>query len=246
MGAVRRGCRAAAATGLVFTTLLAGRVEAQEIVLTGPLSPGSAEEPCYPAIPAVWEWSYWTTAGTSLERDDPVGRSSHAVFGAGVDLTTQIARYRGFPSGSYYSRSRGDAELRTGPWIAGATALPGGLVEGGLKLHLGGVYHASWGTFDSRVGLGDAAFVEGRSPHAVVTVGYGVRSVLARYHRSDPHCELSQRARRGAEASIFRLAVTRRQSLLEPERHEWQLGIEVSPTLFLPPYSWWRLAGGPP
>jgi hypothetical protein len=230
---------------VVFGLLLAGQAEAQEILITGPLGGGVPEPPCYPAIPATWEWSYWSMVGASLQRDERARRSSHASYGMGVELTTELGRYRGFPSGSCYSRSRGDAELRAGPWLSGAAALPGGLVEGGLKLHLGGVYHASWGTFDLRAGLGNAAFAEGRSPHAVATVTYGVRSVLARYHLGDPHCELPQVARPVANASVVRLSVTRRLSLLDPDRQEWQLGVEVSPTFFLPPYSWWRLAGGP-
>lgn len=170
------------------------------------------------------EWSYFTSAG--------IGRA--ASLGAGIEGSFGVLRWKGFPSG--YSHDL--AELRVGIFGHGATRLAGGYVEGGLLFDVSSRYHASWGTFTMRVGAGYGSFDERRAPQGSVTVLYGVRSVLSKYgSRYVPHWY--------HEASLARLFATHRRGL-RGEGHEWIFGIELSPTFFLPPISWWRLAGGPP
>lgn len=68
--------------------------------------------------------------------------------------------HSGFPSDEY-GRRLGRAEVRAGFWLSGATRQDGGLVEGGLKLHWGALYHASFGTFDGDSARGLEAFATG-------------------------------------------------------------------------------------
>ena len=170
------------------------------------------------------EYTYLTSAGYTPRA---------GVFGLGAEASLPFVRWRGFPAG--YSGSHARSELRTGLFAFGATRLGGGLVEGGLLADVSGIYHASWGTFSARIGGGYGLY---EHPHAAVTLLYGVRSALYRYgHRSVPHWF--------TEASVARLFVTHRRAVRE-EGNEWVFGIELSPTFFLPPVTWWRLAGGPP
>ncbi len=170
-----------------------------------------------------------------------------ATFAIGSEITWAVLRYHGFPSGAY-GGSHGDAELRVGPWALAATRVSdhgGGLVEGGFKVHDGGTYHASWGTFDLRVGAGYGAFPTssgmGRAPHATFTLGYGVNSAINRYR--------SWGYGRPADlfpATVARLVLTLRRSLEPVAASEIFVGVELSPTFFAPPVTWWRIAGGPP
>lgn len=160
-------------------------------------------------------------------------------FGLGAEIAWVVARYHGFPSGSYHG-AHGDAEVAVGAWGAASTRGDRGLVEGGLKLHDGGGWHASWGTFDLRVGAGYARFGEGRAGHAVATLAYGVRSALFRYDdRRAAH------ALRG-KTDVARLFATYRRALDGSSASEIVLGIELSPTFFFAPTTWWRVGGGPP
>jgi hypothetical protein len=182
------------------------------------------------------EGSFWTAAGVSRVSDH-----SRSELGIGTDVTFSLAHYHGFPSGAY-GGSHGDAEIRAGAWfLAALTGVhdQGALVEGGLEVIDGGGWHSSWGTFDLRVGGGYGSFTGERRAHAVATLGYGVRSDLSRYgwHRR-PNWP-----RHFAEASIARVVFTVRRT---SEASEIVLGIELSPTFFLPPVTWWRIAGGPP
>lgn len=237
-----RLCRGFAALALL---LIASRGRTQEILLTGPLAPPT---PSYwvGAVPAQLEWSYWTAGGLVRTRAERTSRIGGSV-GLGAEWTLEVLRYHGFPSG-YYGRKKGDAELRAGPWMYGATRSAGGLLEGGLKLHLGGIYHASFSTWDLRLGAGYGAFEKGRTPHASATLGMGVRSALGRYppHRREVYRDTPAKPSLLGEASVARVVVTLRQAFDAERSREWVLGVELSPTFLLPPYGLMRFAGGPP
>ncbi|MGZ3455069.1 MAG: hypothetical protein ACXVEF_36030 [Polyangiales bacterium] len=184
------------------------------------------------------EGSFWTAGGVS----HVPGHESLGAFGIGTDVTLALARYHGFPSGAY-GGGHGDAEIRGGIWGLGTitgVSDQGALIEGGVEVIDGGGYHASWGTFDLRVGAGYGSFTGSRSAHGVVTLGYGVRSDLSRYRwwRHRPRWPESY-----GEASIARLVFTVRRT---SDTSEILIGMELSPTFFLPPVTWWRIAGGPP
>lgn len=172
------------------------------------------------------EWTYATTAG--------YGRTP--VLGVLTEGSLPVLRWRGFPSG--YSGSHARSELRVGVFASGATRLAGGFVEGGLLFDVSSRYHASWGTFTLRVGAGYGTLLDERHPTGSITALYGVRSVLSKYGgRHVPSWY--------HEASIARLFGTYRRALRD-DGYELVFGIELSPTFFMPPVTWWRLAGGPP
>jgi hypothetical protein len=227
---------------LALTSALSAPCQGQEVFITGPLR---SPPPRYFAesVPARFEWTYWVAVG-ALSSD---ARSSlGALGGLGGELTVEVLRYHGFPSG-YYGGPRGDAELRVGPWVSAVTRSEGGLVEGGLKLHFGGVYHASFGTWDLRLGAGYGAFDPERTPHVTATLAYGVRSVRARYakDRVDFYLDEPPRPASFAEASVARPFLTLRRAFDDAANRELSLGVELSPTFFFPP-SRTRLLGGPP
>jgi hypothetical protein len=187
-------------------------------------------------VPRGLEATYFTSAGYASANS--AGKRAHpAVFAAGVELTGSGFRWRGFPSG--YSGAHARSELRYGAYLMGGTRIYGGLVEGGAVLDVTSLYHASWGTFTLRGGAGYGAFPDERATYASATMIYGVRSVLAHFGG----CRTAGRAI--PEASVARLFATHRRAFRE-EAFEWVFGIELSPTFFLPPVTWWRLAGGPP
>jgi hypothetical protein len=96
------------------------------------------------SIPARSESVYWTSLGFRPA-------SPRWMAGIGAELTWELLEYEGFPADD----GRGwPAEVRAGPWAAGSLRGADGLVEGGLKVHGGGVRHASRGRFDLRAGLG--------------------------------------------------------------------------------------------
>lgn len=182
-------------------------------------------------VPRTFEGSYFVSAGFGKRAP---------LFGLGFEFSQPVFGWRGFPSGYGHDRS----ELRYGTWVFGGTRVDGGLVEGGMLLDVSSRYHASWGTFTVRGGAGYGAFPNERDGYGVVTFAYGVRSVLARYshegacHRGSPDKPL-------AEASLARLFATYRRAF-QHDGFEWVFGVELSPTFFWPPLTWWRVAGGPP
>lgn len=190
------------------------------------------------AAPAKFEWSYWAAGGALL---GGARRSAGASAGIGTELTLGLAQYRGFPSG--VPSTANQAELRAGPWFAAATQQDGGLIEGGVKLHVGAVYHASWGTYELRAGAGYGAFPDGRAFHWAATFAWGVRSVPKRYTLRG-FCDPVPERATFAEASIARLLVTYRRAF-DDAGHQLLIGIELSPTFLLPPYGGARLSGGP-
>jgi hypothetical protein len=215
-----------------------GTVCAQEIELIRPLKPTTTRL-VIEAIPAEWEWVYWASAGAS--RVEP--ETWRAIGAIGAELTFGAMTYRGFPSGPY-GAGRGKGQLRVGPWAAASTRNDGGVVEGGLTLDWGAVYHASFGTFDARLGGGYGAFAESRHPHGVITLAYGVRSAQPRYQNRDS-VEPRPTTSIVAMASVARLFVTYRRALPDGAGSELGIGLELSPSFLLPPYSWFRLLGGP-
>jgi hypothetical protein len=204
----------------------------------------SVRESCPQALihevnPARLEWAYWIAAGAVRGQDAPWS----AVGGIGAELTLGVLTYRGFPATGGPWAGRG--EVRIGPWLAAATRREGGLLEGGPKLHLGGIYPPSWGTFDLRLGAGLGAFAEGRAANLSATMLWGTRGVLGRHTARSP-CSPRAAPRDWAEASVLRLFVSHRRTIDAPIDSETAVGLELSPTLLLPPYSCYRLLGGAP
>jgi len=216
------------------TVLLAAPVPRSERVARNHSAASCVDLALVDATPAKLEWSYWASGGILVN-------SSGANAGLGGELTFGIAQYRGFPSGPYGRAAR--AELRAGPWAAASTWRGGGLVEAGLKLQLGAVYHASWGTYDLRVGSGYGAFSEGRAQHASVVFAWGVRSVPSRYTQRS-FCAPAPSPRAVAEASVARIFLAYRRTF-DGVSNQVLVGIELSPTFLFPPYGGSRLSGGP-
>jgi len=167
-----------------------------------------------------------------------------ASVGWGFELTTGLLQYRGFPAGVLYRGRFREAEVRGGVWGVFAVRPGGGLLEGGLKLHWGALYHASFGTWELRAGSGYGAFGNERSPHLSFTFAYGIRSALDRYSERGA-CSPPPVPRSFGMASVARLFVTYRLSVRDSDLSELVIGVELSPTFLLPPYSWLRLGGGP-
>lgn len=208
--------------------------------------------PCLPppsrsVVPACAEWAWWVSGGGSSIRrvDRERDARAYATFAIGTELTFGVLRYHGFPSGAY-GGARGLAEVRAGPWIAAATRSSGALVEGGVKVHDGGTFHPSWGTFDLRVGAGYGRWPEGRAPHVNVTLGYGVVSVLARYRDWGYGSAQGLPPDPLAVSTVARVVLTVRRTIERESAAEVFVGVELSPTFFAPPVTWWRVAGGPP
>ncbi len=196
-----------------------------------------ASRDCARPLPGLGcgEWTFYGAIGDARTRDAGWTPS----FGLGAELAWVVGRYHGFPSGAYHG-AHGDAEVGVGAWGAASTRGERGLVEGGLKVHDGGGWHASWGTFDLRVGAGYARFGEGRAGHGVATLAYGVRSALFRY---DDY--RTRDALRG-KTDVARVFATYRRALDGSSASEIVLGLELSPTFFFEPTTWWRVGGGPP
>jgi hypothetical protein len=200
-----------------------------------------------PARPALAETTTWVTAAGGWERA-PSGRPSGSLGLVGVGAETTfgpVLRWRGFPAGGRWQRDFDrEAELRVGAWASGATRLEGGLLEGGATVHLGAVNHAEWGSFDARAGGGYGTIEAARSPYVVVALAWGTRSFQERYGDCGPvHGSGSPPAH--GFGSVLRPVLTVRRSLDGLAVTQLTVGIELSPTFLLPPYSWWRLAGGP-
>jgi hypothetical protein len=195
------------------------------------------------ASPAPFEWGYWAWGGASWISRVSNGPSAGGAIGVGSEATVPVLRYPGFPSSPVYGPGNRDAEVRAGLWLLAGTRAAGALVEGGAKVHLGAVYHASWGTFDLRMGVGYGAFGPERTDHASIPLVYGVRSVVERYQWPWPEASPPPSV---AEASVARLFATYRQSIDGPRVSEVVIGVELSPTFFLPPVTWFRIGGGPP
>ncbi len=193
------------------------------------------------AIPRIAESTTWVFAGGGLEERRGFSPSP-AILGIGAEVTIgPLARYRGFPSSAW---DPGDAEVRAGVWAVGATHFDGRtLVEGGVKAHLGAINTAEWGTFDVRLGAGYGAFDAKKSPFFVTTFTWGVRSFQQRYGLCGPGSHNLPKAH--GYGSVIRAFVTLRRATNAEPNVEFTVGIELSPTFLLPPYSWFRLGGGP-
>ena len=190
--------------------------------------------------PAHVEWAYWVSGGVVVGRS---GRPASASGAIGFELTRQALLYRGFPAGEWGWLAL--SELRIGPWLSAATRDDGGLVEAGLDLKWMAVYRPTWGTWDLRLGAGYGAFGSGRAPFMNATLLWGVESVRNRYQRRG-YCEPSRPAATVAEASVVRVFFTHRAALTGSEFGEFVLGIEVSPSMLLPPWSGSRFIGNEP
>lgn len=210
--------------------------------LSSPLADVCVASLVQDATPADVETAYWTTSGGGTASTEGAAEPI-AVVGAGAEATAGVLTYSGFPSGPY--GRNGLAELRGGLWGMGATAFEDAWIEGGLKLHLGATYHASWGTFDLRMGGGYGEFGTLASPHWVGTFTYGVRSFIERYSVRGA-CDPAPESAAHEHGSVARAFVTLRDPVRLPGAYQITFGIELSPTFFLPPTDLFRLGGGPP
>ena len=190
--------------------------------------------------PARIEWAYWLSGGALL---GAFGRSASPMVGLGTELTRQAFVYRGFPAGGpgWLSLS----ELRWGPWFAASTRDEGGLVEAGVDLKWTGIHAPTWGTWDLRGGAGYGAFEQGRAAFASATFLWGARSVRARYHQRG-YCDPPAMAATVGEGSGWRVFVTYRSGFSRSADREVVVGIELSPSMLLPPWSCNRWTGNRP
>jgi len=194
--------------------------------------------------PAVAEVATFGSLGVSHD-----GSTWSAAGGGGAEITFGSKAWHGFPSGPY-GPENDVAELRAGPWLQAIARGHGLVLEGGAKVHLGGVYHASWGTFDLRPAIGTGEFEGGRSPLWSMTFAWGVSSEPGRYYAGGacvgPHGLWGVTPERAPHAiglaSVLNVFGTYRRAT-QLDAWEVVVGIEVSPTWALPPYSWARLIG---
>ncbi len=175
--------------------------------------------------PANTEWGYWALAGALRRLED---RTWHPSIGVGSEVTWGVARYVGFPAdGSPWA---GRAEIRSGPW--GTALLQGthGILEGGLKLHIGGIYNPKWGTLDTRAGVGTGTRPGSRDPHATLTFLWGLRLVPGRTtYRSV--CAPPTTPKAFAQSQVLRLFVTGRRLLVSDKGYQLAVGVELGPGL---------------
>jgi hypothetical protein len=198
-------------------------------------APATAEVATFGSLGASHDGSTWSVAG-----------------GGGTELTFGGKLWRGFPSGPY-GKENSFAELRAGPWFQAIVRAHGVVYEVGPKVHLGATYHASWGTFDVRPAIGTGEFATGRSALTSLTLAYGVHSEPGRYYTGGacvgPNglwgVTPEEKPKAFGLASVLNVFGTYRRATDLPA---WEVvvGIEVSPTWALPPYSWSRLIGFPP
>ena len=197
------------------------------------------------AAPAVAEVATFGSIGAAHD-----GSTWSAAGGGGAELTFGGKVWRGFPSGAY-GPENDFAELRAGPWFQAIARAHGAIFEVGPKVHLGATYHASWGTFDVRPAIGTGEFAGGSSALTSLTFAYGVHSEPGRYYDGgacvgrDGHLfgvTPEEKPKAFGLASVLNVFGTYRRATDLPA---WEvvIGIEVSPTWALPPYSWARLIG---
>lgn len=192
-------------------------------------------------IPAKWEGAYWGSGGAVRSSGQNAWGMS---WGLGAEVTKGLFTYHRFPFPRAGGPWDGRSELRGGLWTVFAVRSARVLIEGGPKLHLGGVLAPQWGTFDLRLGGGYGAFLEEGAPHISLTLLWGTRSVVKRYQNYG-YCDPVP-APVFAEAGVLRFFITHRRALGSFSDREVVFGLELSPTLLFPPYSFSRLGGGYP
>lgn len=212
---------------------------AQELTISEPLRGAPSLALVREASPAIWEFVYFGAAGAA--RELAKGSEWVPALSVGAELTTQFLAYDGFPANPY----RRGAELRIGPWAEGTLRSKHGLLEGGLVLQMGGIFHASWGTWALRLGGGYGAFASGQSPHWGMTFTYGICSSTKRYSQRG-RSQLQAEPKPWGLAAVARLFVTYREAFRMQDVQEMVFGIELSPNFLFPPYEAYRLLGGPP
>lgn len=175
--------------------------------------------------PARLEWGYWVLGGVVHRIEPGVWRPT---LGLGSELTLGVAQFVGFPAGD--GPWGGRAEIRAGLWGAALLRGEAELFEGGLKLHLGGIYEPKWGTFDLRLGAGTGVRASTRTVYANTSLLWGIRLVPAR-KTARSYCAPATTPKGVAESSVLRLFITGRRALDVAESSEIALGLEVSPSL---------------
>lgn len=176
--------------------------------------------------PAKLEWGYWVLGG-AVHRSET--GSFRPTVGLGSELTVPMAQFVGFPAG--YGPLAGRAEVRAGVWGAALLRGEAELIEGGVKLHLGGVYEPNqWGTFDARIGAGSGVQMSNRLAYGSVSLLWGLRLVPAR-KTARSYCAPVTRPKIFAESSVIRLFVTGRRAFDAPDIREIAVGVEMSPSI---------------
>lgn len=131
------------------------------------------------------------------------------------------------------------SDLRWGPWLGAETHFDGVLAEGGVELSHGRIhYYEAWHT-TLRLGGGYAVDTDGASSILSATLTGGLRSIPGRRHdRGDANCDRRPLVSRpSALARDLRGFVTVRSSWTEDRHVTLVAGLELSPSLFVPPYS---------
>jgi hypothetical protein len=223
-------------------------VRAQELYLPGPLRGACIARLDGYCVPASLEWMYWVTGGVVTGLPGSGAERAAAFAGVGFEVTHGVLRYHGFLAPdlgrsalSYGAGIRDDAEVRVGAWAQAVTRGPGALVEGGMTAHLGvtrdhlsNLFHwAPWGMLDLRGGAGYGTMLGTRSPHLLVALGWGYRSVSARYSVGGA-CDPTPEPDTFAEATGVRVTATLRRSTELPA-WEAAFAVEVTPTAALIP-----------
>ena len=212
-------------------------------------SQGSSDKNQVPIDASPLQWSLWIGGGGGQR--DIIRRRRRSVIapriGAGLSF-----RLTAFNHSAY--------ELRWGPWLVGETQLDGGLGEGGLALMLVPT-RAARAAYELRAGGGFFADRLSRSGEVSVTLTCGTRSVApsgssAARSGSDSGSEAEAGdpedapARGGPDTLAFangvRVFVEGRTVPVRGRGISVLGGLEITPSLFFPPYKSERWVGGWP
>jgi hypothetical protein len=223
--------------GMVAMAIFAleGPADAQQLVLNGPLDTCDLVLRHY-YVPARIEWAVWAAGGVIGTFDRPAS----LALGIGAEATMGVFRYDGFPArrwkDHFDDEHRNRGELRLGPWGQAETRSAGALVEAGLTMHLGGLndnlrFPNTYVMFDLRVGAGTGQYTTLRSPHAMIALGIGYRTVFDRLV-SGGECDHIRGPHMFADATFARLVLSYRKTT---EFIGWEAGLmlEITPTAAL-------------
>jgi len=214
-------------------------------------SRGSRDGNQVPIDASRLQWSLWIGGGGG-QRDIGTRRRRSVIaprIGAGLSF-----RLTAFNHSAY--------ELRWGPWLVGETQLDGGLGEGGLALMLVPI-RAARAAYELRAGGGLFADRLSRSGEVSVTLTCGTRSVApsgSSAARSGSDSDSADEAEAGdpedatarggpdtlAFANGVRVFVEGRSVPVRGRGISVLGGLEITPSLFFPPYKSERWVGGWP
>jgi hypothetical protein len=186
-------------------------------------------------VPANVEWTWWLGAGGGAELVSGSRDRGIAMGRVGVGATIGAGE-----------RLFGDYQLRLGPWLGGEGQIRGALAEGGLELLLAPIHDPEVGAYSIRVAGGYGVDDHAGAAQLSITVTGGLRAVPQRYADGGA-CDGSwENPKPIAFAHGVRLFATWRAASLDDPRHSIVGGVEMSPSLFLPPHKRYRWLGGYP